>query len=255
MGTATKDARRAERALFRARPAAELGKPVMTSSPPCPKDVLTPRDLALVVLAAGRSTRMGTPKALVQFEGRPLLEHLLAPALIREFGDVVVVLGHHADALRPIVDRLGYRHVMNPDPDRGRTGSVQAGLRALRPAVRAVFVQGVDCPLILPGTYLALAAAIGSADVVIPSYRGNHGHPPLISAAMIPRILAAGPDESLRDLLQAGGTGSTSSLRVGTAPTCRFVEVDDPGALVNIDRPEDLPLLAALVAGRRRGMR
>jgi len=205
-------------------------------------------DAALVVLAAGQSTRMGSPKGLVEFEGRPLLEHLLAPPLLREFGDVVVVLGHHADALRPIVDRLGYRHVVNPDPDRGRTGSVQTGLKALRPAVRAVFVQPVDCPMILPETYRALVAAIGPDDVAIPSYRGKHGHPPLFSAALIPEILAARPDEPLRDLLQGPvGRLSKSSHEV----RCRFVEVDDPGVLVNIDRPEDLQQLASPYAARR----
>ncbi len=197
-------------------------------------------EVALVALAAGRSARMGSPKALVEFEGRPLLEHLLAPALLRGFGDLVVVLGHHAEAVRPFVDRLGYRHVVNPDPDRGRTGSVQVGLKALRPAVRAVFVQGVDCPMILPETYLALAAALGSGDVAIPSFRGKHGHPPLLCAAVIPRILAARPDEPLRDLLRAGHG------------ECRFVEIDDPGVLVNIDRPEDLASLAAVVDARRR---
>ena len=204
-------------------------------------------DIALLVLAAGQSTRMGSPKALAEFGGRPLLEHVLAAPLLRELGDVVVVLGHHADALRPIVDRLGYRSVLNPDPDRGRTGSVQTGLQSLPAALRAVFVQPVDCPIILPETYLALAAAIGQDDVAIPSYRGKRGHPPLFSAALIPRILAAGPDESLRTLLQGPvGRFSKSSCEV----RCRVVEVDDPGVLVNVDRPEDLQQLAVIV-GRR----
>jgi molybdenum cofactor cytidylyltransferase len=217
-------------------------------------------DIALVVLAAGGSTRMGSPKGLVEFEGRPLLEHLLAGPLLRQLGDVVVVLGHHADALRPIVDRLGYRSVLNPNPDRGRTGSVQTGVRALRAGIRAVFVQPVDCPIVLPQTYLALAAAIGPYDVAIPSYSGKHGHPPLVSAGLVPRILAAGPDEPLRELLHAGWHGDACvamnarnmpTLRVGMRPCgCRFVEVDDPGVLVNIDRPEDVQQLAVIM-GRR----
>jgi len=212
------------------------------TSPGNAQAALALQDMALVVLAAGRSTRMGSPKALVELEGRPLLEHLLAPPLLREFGDVVVVLGHHADALRPVVARFGYRHVVNPDLDRGRTGSVHAGLRMLRATVRAVFVQPVDCPIILPQTYTSLAAALGSAGVVIPSYRGNRGHPPLFSARLIPQILAAGPDEPLRDLWQAPEVG------------CRLVEVDDPGVLLNIDRPEDLQWLASLrAAGRAKG--
>jgi CTP:molybdopterin cytidylyltransferase MocA len=220
---------------------------VMASSRGNAPGALTLPDVALLVLAAGQSARMGSPKALVEFEGRPLLEHLLAAPLVRGFGDVVVVLGHHADALRPIVDRLGYRSVLNPDPDRGRTGSVQTGLQALPAAIRAVFVQPVDCPIILPETYLALAAAIADADAAIPSYRGRRGHPPLFSAAVIPRILAAGPDEPLRDLLRPVGRLSKSSQGIG----CRSVEVDDPGVLVNVDRPEDLAQLAALHAARR----
>jgi molybdenum cofactor cytidylyltransferase len=211
----------------------------MTSSSDNSRAALGLQEIALLVLAAGRSTRMGSPKALVEFEGRPLLEHLLAPPWLQEFGDVVVVLGHHADALRPVVARLGYRRIVNPDPDRGRTGSVHVGLRALRAAVRAVFVQPVDCPIILPQTYLALAAAIGSADVAIPIYRGKHGHPPLLSVKIIPQILAAGPDEPLRELLQAREVGY------------RLVEVDDPGVLLNIDRPEDLQRLTSLRAEGR----
>jgi CTP:molybdopterin cytidylyltransferase MocA len=178
---------------------------------------------------------MGAPKALVEFAGRPFIEHVLAPRLLREFGDVIVVLGHDAEAVQSLVTRLGYRYVVNPDPDRGRTGSVQAGLRALVGPVRAVFVQPVDCPIIRPETYLALAAALGSVHVAIPAYRGKRGHPPLLSKQMIPHILAAGPDEPLRELLQARTADG------------RLVEVDDPGVLVNVDRPEDLRQLDAFV--------
>jgi CTP:molybdopterin cytidylyltransferase MocA len=203
----------------------------MTPPTGCELPALDLCHVALLVLVAGRSMRMGSPKALMLHEGRPLIEHLLAPPLLREFGDVVVVLGHHADAVRPAVERCGYRCVVNPDPDRGRTGSVQAGLRALSTAARAVFVQPVDCPLIRPQTYVSLATALGTADVAVPSYCAQRGHPPLLSARIIPPILAAAPDEPLRNLLQAADVDY------------RFVEVDDPGVLVNINRPEDLQAL------------
>jgi molybdenum cofactor cytidylyltransferase len=192
-------------------------------------------DIAILVLAAGQSTRMGSPKALIAHEGRPLIEHLLAPPLLREFGDVVVVLGHHADVVRIAVERCGYRHVVNPDPDRGRTGSVQAGLRVLGAAVRAVFIHPVDCPIIRPQTYVSLAAAIGPADVVIPCCGEQRGHPPLLAARIIPRILAAAPDEPLRNLWQAPDID------------CLFVAVDDQGVLLNIDRPEDLQTLPRML--------
>jgi len=183
---------------------------------------------------------MGSPKALIELDNRPLLEHLLAPFLLRQFGDVVVVLGHHAEALCPIVKRSGFRHVVNPDPDRGRTGSVQIGLSAVRAGVRAIFVQPVDCPIILPETYITLAEAISSFDVVIPSYHAKHGHPPLVSAELFPRVMAVAPDEPLRDVLRAPGVRR------------RYVEVDDPGVLVNVDCPEDLKELAEFYAARHR---
>jgi molybdenum cofactor cytidylyltransferase len=195
--------------------------------------------VGLLVLAAGASTRMGCPKALAPLAGLPLLEHVLAPALLRRFGAVVVVLGHHADAIRPIAERCRFRHVTNPDPDRGRTGSIQTGLAALGPEIRAAFVQPVDCPLILSRTYLELLDALGPADVAIPSHYGEHGHPPLVARAVFSRILAAAPDEPLRDIFQSPGIRR------------QFVEVHDSGVLMNVDRPEDLPVLEDLYASRR----
>ncbi|MHC4401838.1 MAG: nucleotidyltransferase family protein [Planctomycetota bacterium] len=206
----------------------------MTSTSNDLSGCVSPNDLALVVLAAGRSTRMGVLKPLVEVDGRPLLEHLLAVPWLRRLGEVVVVLGHHADRVRPVVDRSAYRHVVNPDPDRGRTSSVQSGLAALRPGLRAVFVQPVDCPMVWPTTYGALAEAMSAADVAVPTHRGRHGHPPLVSARIVPAIQAADADEPLRRLLKAPGVGRVC------------VEVDDPGVLLNVDRPEDLEQLRSV---------
>jgi molybdenum cofactor cytidylyltransferase len=194
--------------------------------------------VGLVVLAAGASARMGCPKALAPLAGLPLLEHVLGAPLVRRFGAAVVVLGHQADAIRPIAERCRCRHVTNPDPDRGRTGSLQAGLAALAPEIRAAFVQPVDCPLVLARTYLRLLDALGTADVAIPSWRGEHGHPPLVARAVFPRIFAAAPDEPLREILRSPGIRR------------QIVEVDDRGVLMNVDRPEDLPRLEDLYASR-----
>lgn len=201
---------------------------------PTPTPALTLDRTALVVLAAGAATRMGSPKALVTFEGRTLLEHLLSPHLLDRLADAVVVLGHHCDRVRPVAEQVGCRWVLNPDPDRGRMTSIQVGLAAIPPHTDAVFLQGVDCPLVRLATYERLAAQLGDADVSIPRYRGRDGHPPLISTRLLPAIVGARPDDSLRNILYSDDVRRTA------------VDVDDPGVLLNIDRPEDLSQLARL---------
>jgi molybdenum cofactor cytidylyltransferase len=185
--------------------------------------------VAVVILAAGNSTRMGSCKALIPLAGRPLIEHVLSSAFVRRLGEAIVVLGHEAEQIRPVAERFRCRCVLNPDPDRGRTGSVQAGLAVLGPEILAAFIQPVDCPLIREETYLALIDALGHAQVAIPCHQGAHGHPPLMSRAVFPRILAAGPEELLRDLLHS------------SAIQRAFVEVNDAGVLLNLNRPEDIP--------------
>ena len=199
--------------------------------------------LALVVLAAGQSSRMGRPKALIELDGRTLLEHMLTRPVLDALGDVVVVLGHHADALRPIVERCNRRHVLNDEPDRGRTGSIQCGLQALRPDIEGVFLQPVDCPLVMPDTFHTLAGHLGEADVVIPTHHGQGGHPPLFAARLFEAIAAAGPDQPLRDILSA------PDVSRGT------IELDDPGVLLNVDRPEDLAALHELYAADPKRMK
>ena len=118
---------------------------------------------ALLVLAAGASSRMGCPKALIELDDRPILEHILTLPVLDELADVVVVLGHHAEAIGVVVDRCGRRSVVNPAPDRGRTGSIQTGLRALGAGIEGAFLQPVDCPLVGADVFRALSAGIGSA--------------------------------------------------------------------------------------------
>lgn len=199
--------------------------------------------LALLVLTAGQSSRMGQPKALIELDGRPLLEHILTGPLLGELGDVVVVLGHHADAIRPIVERCNRRHVLNDEPDRGRTGSIQCGLQALRPDIEGVFLQPIDCPLISPSTFRSLAGHLGEVDVVIPTHNGQGGHPPLFASRLFEPIWAAGPDQPLRDILHAPGV------------SCCTIELDDPGVLLNVDRPEDLAALHKLYVADRQRLR
>jgi molybdenum cofactor cytidylyltransferase len=140
--------------------------------------------VAAVILAAGASTRFGSPKVLAQLEGRTLLEHVLDA--VREAGidEIVVVLGHAADEIEEGIDWLDEHLVRNPDPEL-LSGSLQVGLAAaadLDPPVRAAVVLLGDQPRVRPEVIHGLiAAARGSSEpVVIPDYAGGGGANPVV---------------------------------------------------------------------------
>lgn len=106
-----------------------------------------------VVLAAGSSSRMGSPKQLLDVGGRPLLERVVAAACASALDDVIVVLGADADRIRSAVDMGRARVVLNPRHADGMSTSLRAGVRAMGPGVaRAVVILGdqpdVDADLI-----------------------------------------------------------------------------------------------------------
>jgi molybdenum cofactor cytidylyltransferase len=149
--------------------------------------------IAAVVLAAGASSRFGSPKALAQLDGRPVLEHVLDA--IREAGveDIIVVLGHAAEAIEEGIDWLDERRVRNPDP-RFLSSSLQVGLAAVedladgqdddRP-IRAALVALGDQPRTRPAVIRALIAAARSTDcpIVAPRYADGGGPNPLLIRA------------------------------------------------------------------------
>jgi molybdenum cofactor cytidylyltransferase len=149
--------------------------------------------IAAVVLAAGASSRFGSPKALAQLDGRPVLEHVLDA--IREAGveDIVVVLGHAAEAIEEGIEWLDERRVRNPDP-RFLSSSLQVGLAAVedledgqdddRP-IRAALVALGDQPRTRPAVIRALIAAARSTDcpIVAPRYADGGGPNPLLIRA------------------------------------------------------------------------
>src|SRR6185312_11874522 len=150
--------------------------------------VAEPLKLCGVILAAGRSTRMGSEKALLPWPpqepaggvpGQSLLAALIA-ALKTVSDAVVVVAGANAGVLASEVSAGGAALVRNPDPERGQFSSLQTGLQeALARGYEAAVVTPVDCPPLSPGTMQRLRAAFVQAVVagkwaVEPENRGVH---------------------------------------------------------------------------------
>jgi CTP:molybdopterin cytidylyltransferase MocA len=187
-------------------------------------------NIAGLILAAGASRRMGTPKALLELGGRTFLEHLVR-AMTGSCEPVVVVLGHDAARIRGAApDATEVVFVVNPDPDRGQLSSLQCGLGALPPSVDGVIYTPVDYPGIRPSTVAALAAAFRRREpgqwLVVPRHGGTRGHPVCASREAIAELLALPPSSQAREVVER--------RRAQTA----YVDVDDPGILRDTDDPE-----------------
>jgi len=178
--------------------------------------------VAGLILAAGESRRMGSPKALLSFEGETFLERL-AGIFAARCSPVIVVLGAAADEIRARTVRPA-TFVVNPDYRSGQTSSMQCGLRAVPPEAEGVLFTLVDHPAVAPATIDALLSASGALRV--PRYQGRRGHPIWFSRALIPEFLALGEDGAARDVVRSH------------AAETEFLDLDDPGIVADIDDPE-----------------
>jgi molybdenum cofactor cytidylyltransferase len=190
--------------------------------------------VAGIILAAGRSSRMGRPKALLPCapDGETFV-HRLARAFCDGGLQEALVVGRPDDlALRTEVEtmRVPARFVENANADDGQLSSLLAGLRAGDlPGVRAVLVAPVDLPLIGAGTVAALLAVFRStgAPIVRACHARRHGHPVLFSRAVFDELRRADP-----------ATGAKAVLRAREGAIVN-VEVEDAGVLRDVDTPED----------------
>lgn len=192
--------------------------------------------LAGLILAAGASSRMGAPKALLPIAGETFLDRLVS-LLLPVCNPVAVVVGAHRGRIAEGIAR-GHDVVLvaNPDPHRGMMSSLQCGLRALPPTASGVLFTLVDCPAILPSTVDAVVHHFFSQSlaVAVPEYNGRRGHPVCLSPAAVRDFLAAPFTTQPRDVVQLHRTPAS------------ILVVDDPGIVTDADLPEDYAAVAAL---------
>jgi hypothetical protein len=189
-----------------------------------------------VILAAGLSSRMGSFKPLLDFNGMPAIERQIRLFQSCGLAPVVVVVGHRADDLTPLIRSLGAVAVFNPNFQNGMFSSIQAGIGAVDGHCDGCLILPVDIPLVRPDTIAALTAQFGRqpAPVTYPVCHGRRGHPPLIAATLFPAILEGAADGGLAALLARHRDHALS------------VAVEDPGILRDMDTPGDYHALQAL---------
>jgi molybdenum cofactor cytidylyltransferase len=186
-----------------------------------------------VVLAAGKSSRMGRSKPLLPTGGgETFLTRIIHTFLEAGVDDIVVVVGHDAESVAAAWAEgdTAVRFVLNPDYESGQLSSLLAGIAIVdRPGVQACLVTLVDVPLVAASTVRAVVERYCQthAPVVRPVHRGRHGHPVLLDRALFPLLRGADP-----------AAGAKPVIRANVSPA-GDVEVDDEGAFLDIDTPEE----------------
>ncbi|HEY7447156.1 MAG TPA: nucleotidyltransferase family protein [Vicinamibacterales bacterium] len=185
-----------------------------------------------IVLAAGASTRMGRPKALLPLGGETFLSRILKTLRDAEVDDLLVVVGHEGATITASLAPLVFpvRVVENPDYSRGQLSSLQAGLRAAdRPGVRGVLVTLVDLPLISGSTVRAVLDAYRrhpTAAIVRPVDGNRHGHPVVFDRGLFAELRAGDPTVGAKPIVNAH---QESIVGVPVMDEGAFVDIDTPG--------------------------
>jgi len=186
--------------------------------------------LAGIILAAGESRRMGTPKPLLELGGETFLDRLIL-TLGATCTPVIVVLGCESHAIR-----AGLRHadlasfVLNPDYGLGQLSSLQCGLAAVPSGAEGVMFTLVDHPAVLPSTVARIARRFQERAphelLIVPRCQGRHGHPVSVARELMAELLALPPDAQAREVIHRHREHTV------------YLDVDDPGILEDIDDPE-----------------
>jgi 4-nitrophenyl phosphatase len=199
--------------------------------------------IAAVVLAAGASTRFGRPKQLADWQGSPLVMHVVSIAQRAGLAPVVVVLGSHAEAVGAALRGAGpdVETVMNWNWERGLSTSIQTALMALEPGVDAAVFLQCDQPLVTPELLRALTGRFRATEAAIvhPVHAGKRFSPALFARQLFPELARLSGDVGGRELI------------VAHAGEVERVEVADPDALADVDTPEEYERLSEHAIGKR----
>jgi molybdenum cofactor cytidylyltransferase len=185
--------------------------------------------IAGLILAAGESRRMGRDKALLTYHGQTFLETIIQNLSAAGIEKITVVLGHHAEMIQAKLNLAAVQVVVNRDYERGQTSSLQLGLAAVAAdSPEAVILCLVDYPAISTEVIIQLKEHFESTHplVLIPTHKGERGHPVVISQALFPELLALLPVEPANTVIRKH------------RDVTQFVEVADRGILIDVDEPQ-----------------
>jgi molybdenum cofactor cytidylyltransferase len=182
-----------------------------------------------IVLAAGTSRRMGTPKLILPFGEATMIEMALRTLLRSKVDKVLVVLGSDREKIMPLLAGKNVDTVVNHHYREGMLSSIQAGFQALPPETEAALVCLGDQPLIPVSILDQMIECYKKTrgGIILPVYKKKRGHPILVDTKYKNEVLALSPDVGLR------------ALAHNHPEEVHEVEVDTAHILKDIDYPED----------------
>jgi molybdenum cofactor cytidylyltransferase len=187
--------------------------------------------IAALLLAAGKSSRMGSNKMLEEIDGRPMVARTAQRLLASRARPIIAVLGNQADAVDAALGKLPIERVRNPDFADGLSTSLKRGLANLPAEIDGVVVCLGDMPLIAGRDLDRLIAAFNPLEgraIIVPTRRGKRGNPILWSRQFVPEMMALAGDQGARKLIE------------DHADLVAEVEMDNDAVLIDIDTPQAL---------------
>lgn len=187
-----------------------------------------------IVLAAGMSRRMGTPKQLLRMGGETILQRTLENVRDSNVSEIILVLGHAADDVRNTISAQGLKVVINPEYQQGMGTSLRSGLAAVDAAAKAAIIVLADQPWVRAETLNRLIECHRERkpQIIVPTYRGFRGNPVLLDRSVFAEVQALSGDVGCRAIFGDHTEGIVK------------LPVDDPGILLDIDSRDDLENLS-----------
>ena len=173
---------------------------------------------------------MGSPKALVPFRGISFVQHLVNATRHSRIGVTRIVLGAGADEIRPHLGVDPAMIVVNPHWEKGQLSSIQAAIRSLPENTEGMILCPVDHPLVSANLIAQLIHQFDTDTklIVLPSFRGQRGHPVIFRASLYAELLAASPEVGARQVVWAHPQDTEE------------VPTEEEGVVLNLNDPEIL---------------
>jgi molybdenum cofactor cytidylyltransferase len=182
-----------------------------------------------IILAAGRSQRMGKPKALLRFEDKTFLEQVISVLKLSDADRITVVLGAETETIKKSIDLSGTNIVINKDYQKGQLSSLIAAIEDTPEQTKAILICLVDSPFITKEVVNKIISKFKETNnpIIVPVFNKERGHPTLFSRSLFNELLGAPEEQGARYVLYSNEEKILE------------LETSESGILIGIDTPAD----------------